>query len=219
MNGNSLGTLTPFAARVFGVVVIIAPLLGLASSVAFVTVGDGINEGLLGGVLGIWSAFALAVALVGVLRMLEGRAPRAAPVLTVFAVVSAAAAVGIQLDYLIQHEIGPELNEAVNQALTDSDLVAIAILPGLLLPLTLVAIGIFLWRTRTTPRWTGALLAAGGALFIVAFPASIASLALATDGILVLALVPIGWSMITRAPEAAAGPATSRAGEAYTGVE
>lgn len=112
MNGNTLGTLTPVAARVYGLAVIIAPLLMLASSLAFVFIGAGINEGIFGSVIGIWGAFVLAIALMGILRLMEPRAPRAAPILTVFAMISAAATVGIQLDYHIQHEIGPELSAA-----------------------------------------------------------------------------------------------------------
>lgn len=212
MNGNSLGTLTPFAARVYGVAVIIAALLLLASTVAFITVGDGINEGVLGGVLGIWGAFALAIGLMGILRLMEPRAPRAAPILTVFALISAAAGVGIQLDYLMQHEMGPELSAAVDEALVGADgPLAIAILPGLLLPPTLVAIGIFLWRTRTTPWWSGALLIAGGVMFIIAMPDGIAPLAVLTDVLLLLALVPIGWSMIRAARRDAPPPAPSGA--------
>jgi hypothetical protein len=74
-----------------------------------------------------------------------------------------------------------------------------AFLPwGLLAPVTFVATGILLWRTRAVPTWSAAMLVLGGILFVSSRPARVAPLAIACDLALVLALAPIGWAMLSR---------------------
>lgn len=202
MNDTTLGTLSPFSARVFGIAAIAAPLLLLASTVAFATDGEGINDGVLGGTIGVWSAFAMAVALVGVLRLLEPRAPRAAPILTALAVTafSAGVAFNVQAMYLASFDVD-FLAEASEGTVEGSDAIGmLAFLPwGWFVPLSLVLTGVFLWRTRTASWWSGALLIVGGVLFVTARPARIEVVAMLGDAALVLALAPIGWAMLTGA--------------------
>lgn len=68
---------------------------------------------------------------------------------------------------------------------------------GWFLPLSFVLVGIFLGRTGAASWWPAGLLIAGGVLFVTAVPARIDALAIGTAGVLVLALVPIGWSVLT----------------------
>ncbi|MGD9890725.1 MAG: hypothetical protein AB7R89_09035 [Dehalococcoidia bacterium] len=197
MNRDTRTTLTPFAARVYGVATILAPLLLLASTVAYITAGEGINEGVLGGTIGVWSAFAMTIAFVGILRLLEPRAPRAAVTLTVIALIGWAAGIAFNIEAIYVALI-PELTvERLNDAMTGGDAIAwLAFLPwGWFAPLTFVLSGIFLWRTHTVAPWTGILLIIGGVLFVTARPARIDVLAVTGDIVLVLALAPIGWSM------------------------
>jgi hypothetical protein len=61
----------------------------------------------------------------------------------------------------------------------------------------MVAMGILLWRTRVTPWWSGALLMAGGVLFVISRMERIDVLAVAADAVLLAALAPIGWALLT----------------------
>lgn len=199
MNDNALFALPPFSARVYGIAAIAAPLLLLASTVAYVVEGEGINDGVLGGVIGVWSSFTLAVAFVGLLRLLEPRAPRAAPILTVLAVTGFSAGVAFNIEAIYRAIIGPQLDETMDAAVEETDPMALlGFLPwGWFVPLSLVLVGVFLWRTRTVSWWSGALLIVGGVLFVTARPARIDVIAMIGDGVLVLAMAPIGWAMLT----------------------
>jgi len=199
MSPDAQSTLTPFAARIYGTATIAAPLLLLASTLAFVTEGEGINEGVLGGTIGVWSAFAFAVAFVGILRLIEPSAPRAAAALTVLALIGFTAGVAFNVDAIYVALI-PELTvERLNDAMTGGDAIAIlAFLPwGWFVPLTFVLTGVMLWRTHTVAPWSGILLIIGGILFVASRPERINALALTGDVVRVVALAPIGWAMLT----------------------
>lgn len=202
MNDTTLGTLTPFSARVYGITAIAAPLLMLASTVAYTVEGEGINHGVLGGTIGVWSSFAMAIAFVGILRLLEPRAPLAAPILTVLTVTAFSAGVAFNVQAMYLASFGLDfLAEASEGSVEGTAAIGmLAFLPwGLFAPLSLVLTGIFLWRTRTVSWWSGALLIVGGVLFVTARPARIEVIAMIGDGALILALVPIGWAMLTGA--------------------
>jgi uncharacterized membrane protein YgdD (TMEM256/DUF423 family) len=189
-------------ARVYGIAAILAPLLLLASTIAFITDGEGLNVGVLGGVVGVWSAFAFVIAFVGILRMLEPRAPRAAAIMTVLAMTGFASGVAFDVNAIFDEIVGPvELAAALDAAIDaggTAGLSILAFLPwGFFGPVSMMVIGILLWRTRVTARWSAALLAVGGVLFVASRPERINLLALIADSVLVLALVPIGWSMLT----------------------
>lgn len=198
MDRNSAPVFSPLAARIFGIAVIAAPLLELASSVAYLVSGDGINEGVLGATIGVWAAFALVIAFVGILRLLERRAPRAAPILTLFTLTGLSAGIAVSMDVIFASLLGPELNPVVDARIDEQPVAILALLPWIwFAPVSLVLVGIFLWRTRTTAWWTGALLIAGGILFVVSRMERIGPLALVTDAVLIAALVPIGWAILT----------------------
>jgi hypothetical protein len=201
MNDTRLGTLPPVAARVSGIAAIAGPLLLLASTAAYVVDGEGINHGVLGGVIGVWSCFALAVAFMGTLRLLEPRAPRAAPILTAVAVTGFGAGVGFNIEAIYRGIIGSELDDTFTAAVEGPDAVALlGFLPwGWFVPLALVLSGAFLWRTGTVSGWSGALLIASGVLFVTARPARLDIIAMVGDGLLILALVPIGWALLANA--------------------
>lgn len=194
---NSTTTLNPMAARVYGWAIIVAPLLLLASTAAYLSVGGGINDGVLGGTIGVWSCFAFAIAFVGILRLLEPSAPRIAPILTAVALMAfAGGGVAFNIQAL---NLGAFGNDFLETNLDGADAVGIfAFLPwGLFVPLTFVLTGIMLWRTRAVARWSSALFIASGIMFVSARPARIDVLALTADAVIVLALVPIGWAMLT----------------------
>ncbi|BCB89947.1 hypothetical protein [Phytohabitans suffuscus] len=200
MSIDTSGSMSPTASRVFGLCTIAAPLLLLASTIAYTT-ENGINDGVVGGVIGVWSVFALAVGFAGIYRLVEARAPRVGPVFGALALIGFAAGGLFNLQAVYLAAYGDDLLTDVTEgALPDvSALVFFAFLPwGWLAPVTFVATGVLLWRTRIVPTWQAALLVAGGVLFIASRPARVEPLAIACDVALVLALVPIGWSMLAR---------------------
>lgn len=212
MNDN--GTLTPFAARLYGVAVIVAPLLMLGSTIAYVFAGDGINEGVLGGTVGVWSSFAMAVAFVGILRLLEPRAPRAAPILTLLSVTAFCAGVAFNVQAMYLAGFGVDFLTEAAEGSADG-IGILAFLPwGWFAPLSMVLVGAFLWRTRTVSWWSGALLIVGGILFVTARPARIEAIAMVGDSALILAMVPIGWAMLTGARAVPPAEQPARAGAA-----
>jgi hypothetical protein len=197
---HDTASVSPYAARIHGTAMILAPLLLLASSVAYITAGEGINDGVLGGTFGVWCIFALAIGFVGLLRLLEPAAPRIAPVLLASVLIGCLAGVGFQTLAILTPIFGPEIN-VVLENLEGSDTIALfAFFPwGLLLPLSLILTGIVLSRTPLVPRWSARLLVAGGLLFAASRPEKVDVLALIADATLIAALVPIGWTMLTSA--------------------
>lgn len=191
---------TPALAHVYGVAAILAPILLMASTVAFIVAGEGINHGALGGTIGVWSSFALLVGFIGMLRALEPAAPRAAAALTMLAIPGFAAGVAFNVDAIFTAAASPESNSTLDGVFETQPIAILAFLPwGWFVPLSLALAGIFLWRTRTVPAWNGTLLIAAGVLFVASRPERINLLALVSDVVLIAALLPIGWAMLRTA--------------------
>lgn len=209
MNDSSPRVFSPLAARIYGVITIVAPLLLLGSTVAYLVDGEGINDGVLGGTVGVWSALAFVIAFAGILRLLEVRAPRAAPILAIFALAGFSGGIAFNLDAIFTALLGPDGNAAVDTAFDEGGnaIGLLAFQPwGWFAPLSLVLVGIFLWRTRTTAWWTGALMIVGGVLFLVSRAGEVDPLVPVGDVALILALVPVGWAILTRARSATTAP-------------
>lgn len=192
---NTDTSLTPLAGRIYGGAAVLGPLLLLASTLAYITAGDGINNGVLGGTIGVWSCFTLAVGLVGILRVLEPVAPKAAPALAALAIIafSGGVAFNVSAIYLAAFD-----RDFVEDMSAGDEIGIFAFLPwGLFAPLTFVLVGVVLWRTRAVARWSAALFVAGGILFVMGRPERINAIAITTDVVLILAIAPIGWAIFT----------------------
>ncbi len=186
---------SPTTVRIAGIAAVTGPILMLASTVAFITDGDGINDGRVGGMIGVWSCFAFLIAFVGIYRALEPAAPRAAPIMMVVILIGCAAGVGFNIDAILAAEFGRDVLDTLRE---DNAGVLFAYLPwGLFFPTGLIGTGILLWRTGVLSRVTGGLLVAGGVLFVSARPARIYPLAILGDFLLVAALLPVGWALLT----------------------
>lgn len=191
-----MNVLSPRAARVHGVATVLAPLLLLASSLAYVLLGGGINNGVWGGILGVWCAFAFVIAFAGIGRVLEPAAPRAAPVVTAVALVGWATGIGFQTNAMYTALRGDDLLFDASEG--ENAVILLAFLPwGWFAPLGFVLLGWLLWRTGLGTRWQAALLVLGGVLFLVGYPGQIAAAALASNAAVVLALVPLGYAILT----------------------
>ncbi len=79
-------------------------------------------------------------------------------------------------------------------------------LPGIVFPLSFIAIGVALVRARTQPRWCGIVLTLAAALFPVSRIGDVEVLAIAVDVLFLVALVPLGWAILHgRDPVAGSG--------------
>jgi hypothetical protein len=213
MSNDSPAVMSPLAARIYGVAAVIAPLLLIATTVAYIVEGEGINHGVVGGTIGVWSAIAMVIAMVGVLRLLEVRRPRAAPILSLFALSGFTAGVTFNVEAAFRAMV-PELDAGVDAAIDDgSGMMAIFMfLPwGWFAPLSLILVGIFLWRSGTTAWWTGALMIVSGVLFVVGQMENIGMIAIASNVALLLALAPVALALFrsARTASSAAPPVGS----------
>lgn len=191
---------SPTAARVHGWAAILAPVLLLASTLAFIA-EDGINDGVLGGTFGVWSTFAFVIAFAGVYRRIEPRLPRIGPIFMALTLVGFTAGTAFNVQAMYYGAYGTDLLADLSEGrLPGEPAVGVfAFLPwGLLVPVSLVATGILLWVSRAVPKWSAALLILGGVLFVASRPERIDVLAIIADVVLVAAMVPIGWALMRR---------------------
>ena len=205
---SPLGSLTPYAARFTAVLAVGGGALQLLATVVFVSFEGGVNEGVVGGTLTVWSCFALAGAFVGAYRLLEPLRPRLAAWLTLVALIAFIAGAGFGRQAINVAAVGTEfLND--DAAIEAAPIGLLAYLPwGWFAPLTFVLAGIVLWRAGAIPWWNGTLLVLGGILFVSARPAQLAPLAIACDVVILAALTALAIRLraIARRP----APADSR---------
>lgn len=186
--------------RFFALSVVAGPVLLLLADVAYVTAGNGINNGVLGGTIGVWSCFVLAWAFIGLSQMLQHTAPRGALALLILAIpATAGGGVAFNVEALHRDHFGNSINEAALVGGDSDALIGIfAFLPwGWMAPASFVLLGVLVWRSAVLPKWAGALCALGGVLFVVARPQDIDALAIVSDVVLVAGLVPLGLAMLS----------------------
>ncbi|TDD12978.1 hypothetical protein E1218_35135 [Kribbella turkmenica] len=191
---------SPTAARIHGWATILAPVLLLGSTLAFIS-EDGINDGVAGGTLGVWSTFLFVIAFAGLYRVIESRLPRIGPMFMALTLIGFTAGTAFNVQAMYYGAYGTDLLADLSEGrLPQSPAVGIfAFLPwGLLVPVTLVATGILLWVSRSAPPWSAILLILGGVLFVASRPERVNALAIVADVVLVLALAPIGWTLMRR---------------------
>jgi len=185
------------APRLFASAAVAAPLLFLVSDVAYVTAGDGVNDGVLGGAIGVWSCLAFVIAWIGISRTLEGVAPRGAFVLLVIGLLGFTSGAGFNVDAIQRGHYGESFFNGAT--IEGSDAVGVlAFLPwGWCAPLSFVVAGVLIWRTRAHPTWNAVLLVLGGLAFLAGRPVAIDPVVIVADTLLVLAVVPIGLTMLS----------------------
>lgn len=200
---------SPVFARVTASAGVLGALCLLVSTVLYITDGRGINDGVLGGTVGVWSCIGLAIGSVGVFRLLEPRAPKAAPIAGAVALagLSSGTAFNVQALYLAKYD---QDFLADVTAGSDNDWFGFfAFLPwGWMAPVGFVLIGWLVWRTAVARPWAGGLFVLGGVLFVTGRPARIDAIAIATDVVLVLAFLSITPALLR-----AATPVRRTAGE------
>ncbi len=177
---------SPPLTRLLGGAFVAAPLLILASSVAWAAGSDGAR-----GVLQFYGAAVFVLVLVTLASALAPQLPRAAAVIAVAGVLGYVAGAAFAID-----ELHVALQDGVHLADGDAGIAGALVtnVPGLLGPVAWVAIGVGLRRTGLAPG-PGAMLILAGVLFPVSRIGEIAALAVVDDMIFLAALVPLGWAI------------------------
>ncbi len=186
--------------RFFALAVVAAPVLLLLADVAYITTGNGINNGVLGGTIGVWSCFVLVWAFIGLAHTLRHDAPRGALALLILAVpATVGGGVAFNVEALHRDHFGNSILEAALVSGDPDALIGLfSFLPwGWMAPASFVLLGVLVWRSTVFPRWAGALTALGGLLFVVARPQDIDALAIVCDVVLVAGLAPLGLAMLS----------------------
>lgn len=169
----------------------VGPVLLLAASFAW-QAGDGYAEWR--GILGFWAFPALLLAGLGLLARFEDEAPRARAVLTATLGIAAVAGGAFATEVNMVEHFGIE--RLIDQQ-TPSAMLALG-MPGLLFPVSMVAIGVLSYRLGTMPRIEAALLAVGTAVFPMSRIPEIPELAIVADLVLVAALAPTAIRALRR---------------------
>ncbi|GAA4880022.1 hypothetical protein [Actinomycetospora straminea] len=183
-------TTTPLE-RVSAVATIVAPVLLLASTVAYGTLGEGHGVGGVGGLVQVVAMIAFAVAVVGLARWAEPAAPRAAAALTVLCLAGTAGGVAFGVDGIQAGLFGtPGLDEV--------DLVGALALrgPGLLFPPSMAALAILLGVTGRASRPVAAAFALAALLFPVGRIFSLLPVAVVTDLLLIATMGVLGLRLL-----------------------
>jgi hypothetical protein len=185
---------------------VLAPLLLLASTLAFMANGKGLSEGEVGGTLELWAFVAFGVALAGLARVLEPVNARVAAVVTGLGVLGAAGGAAYGLDAIASGAFHVSVQD-VGAGVTP---LALRV-PGVAFPLALVVLGVALARhelVRPVAAWS---LVAAAVLFPAArIPDSI-PVAVASDVLNVVAVGSIGLSLLGRARVELRAPARTDA--------
>lgn len=185
--------------RFLALTLVAAPVVFLVSDVAYITAGNGINNGVLGGTIGVWSVFLLGWAFLGISRALEPVAPRGALTLLMLAVPMVVGGAAFNVTGIHWDLFGNDLDDIAASG-GGGAIGLLAFLPwGWFAPVSFVVAGIFVWRTAIAPRWAGLVTVLTGVLFLSARPAGIDFLAIICDVTMVLGLVPIGLALLRRA--------------------
>ncbi|MEU6207149.1 hypothetical protein ABZ814_26575 [Micromonospora musae] len=196
----------------------IALVLGPAGSALATYFWTDGRYGATGGTILVLAMVVWAYGLVGLLDALRPHAPRyAAVALPVFLYgAMGGAAFGFQGVF---EDIFAQSNDASLAALAEHPFAANLLLwlPGPVMPISLLVLGVVLARIRLVPLWAAALMCAGAVAFPLSRIPRIDLIAYLADALLVVAFVAIAWpsTRLNRRKKIASEPVIRRA-EAVT---
>ena len=190
-----------FVDRALAVAMVIAPVLLLVSTLVALAEGD-YNESVSQGVLEMFALGAFFLAVLGATQLLADVLPRLSSLLLVTGTLGCQAGVAFGV-VAIARAKGLEIPEG-SLALAFNA-------PAFLFPLTWLALGVCLVRTRVAPVWVGVVLALAGLGFPIARAGGVAGVAVVDDVLFVVGLVGLAMvvgskSLGRRSPSDAAVP-------------
>lgn len=179
----------------FGLSLVLAPLLFLASSVFWTEHGD---YGVVGGALLVFGSLFWIVAFAALFGALRSRTPRYAVwgwLVAAYGTICGGAAFAFQGMFV--EMLGATHAESL-ASLERYPVVANAIfwIGGPAFPISLLVLGVMLARTRVAPWWAGGMLALGGALFPVARIPRIEGFAFGVDLLMLIPAAYFGMNLL-----------------------
>jgi len=174
---------------------VLAPALFLASTIAFLTLGDGINDGLIGGVINAWTMIVLVMAFAGCARAVESVMPKSAQFILFGGAAAGVGGAGFGMTAIYQQVLQDDHGVDGATTLDAHPFSILALLPwGWFMPVTCMAVGLCLWRGQLAPWWHGVLFILGGLLFVTGRPTQMGFIAVTTDLVLLVAF----WLLASR---------------------
>ncbi len=143
------------------------------------------------GLFQIYSMMAMFLALIGVTQLGEMRAPRLAAVTTLVGSVGIAGGVAFGLNGLYVGSGAEDLNEGTSLAANLG-----LHLPGPILPLSVICMGVVMLVARIAPQWCGIALIAGGVLFPITRIGDLPTIAPLADILWMVGLAPLGFALL-----------------------
>ena len=196
--------------KVAGVCLIVAPLLMIPNTFFEY------REGMLfwAGYLGVLAYTCLVPALLGIARLLRQRAPRLsvfggllATVGTVYGAIFSAA---LLFEWTEREAGTPEATMVAINEVVEGRLFPALVVFSILFPVSLLILGVGLFRTGVVPKWVGVLLAAGAIVFPVGHIGESQLISHLAELLLLVPMAWIGLHFLTDAkPSRIAVPATA----------
>ena len=186
--------------KLYSFSMILAPLFLLATSIAEWS-GNGPEKDGLGGTLKVITMFLFIYSVLGLTQMLWNLKPRAAVILRFIAILGLVGGIGYgYLGTFYEVLIATGASEAqlaefmVLANGLEGGMTGVPILQylGFTFPLSIIALGITLWRSKAVPAWAGILLAFAGLMFPIGQFPDIAIINYLADVLFVISLVWIG---------------------------
>lgn len=186
--------------KVNAIAMVIAPLLLAASSFVSLT-GNGNNSDALGGALVVYAFFVFIFVILGLTQLLAAHAPRFAMVMRVVGIFGCVGGVNWGMDSAIRGVLLTNVDAATAQLSAETVVGALPHLlelPGLILPISMVILGIALLRYQLVPAPAALLLALAGLTFPVGRIPDIEPVYIVTDLAFVISLIWISRRSLTQ---------------------
>lgn len=187
--------------RIYAAALLAAPAVLLASSLAYIA-DEGFSSGSqTGGAIQVWAAISIGLAITCLAARLDEPMPRIAALLTLTGAIGVAGSAGFGIDSMVMAtDAAAAVSEGEGGAAAGLGL----LLPGMLMPLTLLGLGIASWRADVQPRPAAAALAVGALMFPISRVGDIAVLSLCADLLIAAGMVPMGIAALRRLSPGAA---------------
>lgn len=186
--------------RVNAIAMFIAPLILAASSIVSMN-GNGNNSDALGGALVVYTFFAFIFVILGLTYLLAPHAPRFAMIMRIVGIFGCIGGVNWGMDSAIRGVLLTKVDAAtaqLSQEVVIGNLPYLLEIPGLVLPITMLILGIALLRYKIVPAPAALLLALAGLTFPIGRIPDIVPVYFVTDTAFVLSLFWIGWQSIAQ---------------------
>ena len=165
------------------------------------------------GSLGLVIYILFVPGLLGIARLLRQRSPRLSVVVGLL--IAAGCVAGASFQAAMLHEWAartagtPEAMMAAIMGVTEGRVFPILVIFGVQFPISLLTLGVGLFRTRMAPTWVAALLAIGAVVFPVGHIGSIQPVQHLAEVILLVPLVWLGLRFLRGVPQVVAVPAST----------